>query len=328
MAHNGTMERVLDNYVGAMLGVAIGDALGAPYETMSAKRVAAELENKKLDYVAFVDPFNKDVTIPAGSVTDDTEMSFALAQSLIQGGFDIESQYQAYRKLVQSDAVSPLTGGRLYGFGGLTKSALSALTLSESMSDPNVPIRASNGALMRTAPIALLTAMTINLFQSFQLAQDATGVTHRSKLAAEISGVYTVILAGLLRGYSPSSAIDLAQGVLPRCVNGGLIHEFLSAPWRDIGLMRGAALESFRVAIDVLTLAGRDGCSFESGIEYVIGKGGDTDTNAAIAGALLGAHFGANEIGEHLKAGLHGRTRELMEVAGRELFKIAYAAKK
>jgi len=322
----------LDRFVGALLGHAVGDALGAPFETKTASEVASMLGPQPLMHREFEDPFCKGRIIPAGSVTDDTELTYAFAQSLLTGTFSQEDQFARYRALVHGDALSPFTGVKPYGFGGLTKQALAHPRLAKMFRDTTIPDRASNGSLMRIAPLALAGVVNQGDDAVFRYAAQASEITHRNDLAIILCATYTVVLHCCLEDKPWSITGLLSTRYIAsnaRCSAANLVQAVYEYPMLDIGLKRGAALETFRLALCAMVVA--DGVpkdNFRAGMEWVILQGGDTDTNAAVAGALLGARYGASGIPKEWALGLYDDTAKNISKAAIGLWDIYNGIKK
>ncbi len=280
-------------YRGTLVCVLLGDAIAAPYETWDTKSVAVDLEKRGgLTFFEYPDPWEPERTFPPGRPTDDSELTAALALSLItcQGG-DYEDQYRRFKQPALEQK-SYLWDGRAVGFGKTTKKTLAAVTLKESLGLGDLPFIPSNGSLMRSSPLPLAfrgfpTVLTTETIESSK-------VTHRHPLAIECCVVYVHYLSLLLDGQDPKTAWE---NLPSRLRNAGLTEPALiemvgrrmerpSFPEKDT---RGAALLTLQIAV----WATLNSESVEEGITLATLFGGDTDTYAAVAGGLLGAHYGA-----------------------------------
>src|SRR4051812_30844304 len=90
-----------DRYLGSMVGVLAGDALGAPYEKKPASFVKDDLQKRGgLVAFAYESPFPSALIYPPGRPTDDSELTAALAESLVHAkGCDTDDQYRRYRAI-------------------------------------------------------------------------------------------------------------------------------------------------------------------------------------------------------------------------------------
>ncbi len=280
-----------DRYRGALVCVLLGDAIAASYETWDAKDVAADLEKRGgLTFFEYPDPWDPERTFPPGRPTDDSELTAALALSLItcQGG-DYEDQYRRFKQPALEQK-SYLWDGRAVGFGKTTKKTLQAATLKESLKLEGLPFIPSNGSLMRSSPLALAFRgfPTVLTFETIESSK----VTHRHPLAIECCVFYVHYLSLLLDGQDPKTAWKNLPSRLGNTLTELELVSMLGRPLEKPPLpekeTRGAALLTLQIALWV-TLNSK---SVEEGITMATLFGGDTDTYAAVAGGLLGAHYG------------------------------------
>ncbi|WP_276650982.1 ADP-ribosylglycohydrolase family protein [Corynebacterium vitaeruminis] len=195
----------------------------------------------------------------AGQPTDDSEMALALARSLVaRRGFDRADVLSAYRSWARSEPFS---------LGATCRKAL--------LSDVYSPESQANGALMRVSPIGIAYAFDPELAGRF--AELDARLTHIHPRCVERNGVYARALATQIRdGIGRDGLVRLLAGE----PDPALPSDFSThMGWVEIAF----AATAWEVG---------NAESFESGLIDVIARGGDTDTNAAIAGAMLGALFG------------------------------------
>lgn len=265
-----------DRALGALLGLACGDALGAAVEGFTREQI---LEQRGGELREMVGGGPHD--LPAGGVTDDTEMTIALAEALIEaGGYD---EQVALRRYVAWAQGSPT------GIGLNTRYVLDAAAAGE---DPRAAAEryhreragrgAGNGSLMRAAPLALRYAH--EPAELARVAEADSRLTHFDDRAARACVQFTALLAGLLRGEQPDLPV---------------------APDRAEAARRAAGLGAFvEATLLVAVTALHTASDFEEGVVWAVNLGGDTDTNAAVAGALLGACHGAAAIPERWQRAL------------------------
>ena len=275
---------------GALFGVAIGDALGAAAEGRSPRELAARPVRR-------LEPHHD---LPAGRVTDDTQLTLALAESVLaRGTLDPED---LVRRFVE---VAP----HLVGGGWATRQALERLArgaawwLAGSAS-------AGNGAAMRAAPAGLFFEAP-DAIRKAALLQAI--VTHRDRTAAASAVVHALWVGWLARG---GPADTSALGWLAEAIAGlerslasrhrrrrsatlaGLLGEVEGYAGRP-----GEALAHFRTGAFVLESLPSAAAAFlsypeapEDAYLILVNAGGDTDTMAALAGAWLGAHLGDRKL--------------------------------
>ncbi len=312
----------IDRYRGSMVGVLCGDALGAPYETWEEERIHADITARGgLHLFDYQDPWGKEAEpFPAGRPTDDSELTAALAEHLAANEEPIEGLYKRFRSCVV-DGNSLLCSRKAYGFGGTTRRALTqpSYRLALERPDTKEPI-ASNGALMRAAPIALRyrrspVHMTLK-------AQETSRVTHLHPQAVDAAVVYVHILSRLIEGETYASAVAYANNVMPLLTSDLELAALYREPAKRPVLTQkfgGSALYTLQVVHWAVSTSD----SFEEGIEKAITIGSDTDTYGAVAGGLLGALYGIQSIPRRWHDKLIGATR--MKDLATDLYRKAQA---
>jgi len=332
-----------DKVMGMFLGVAIGDALGMPVETLTAQQIADKY-GRITDYKEPNDHawYN---SWPAGRWTDDTQLTLAIAESLIAKG-KIDIQDIAERSIAAMDECST-------GWGKSTKESLTRIKNGENLFQSGNPKGAGNGVAMKVAPVAAFFQATSGLSGLAKQTKDIielTIMTHKNKMA--ISSAFAQILA-IMQCLRMPADLDPQKKIFDLITSLVKVDEWIrqaSYPvesndhdllWRLLSL-EGATLERF----SSLTLSGKAAC-FDGATCYVynslpfslgmffcnpyhiktlygtVSAGGDTDTNGSIVGALLGALNGTKIFPQHLLDGLW-RKDEIIDSAQRfcERFKI------
>lgn len=160
-----------------------------------------------------------------------------------------------------------------------------------------------NGGLMRAAAHAIGSD---TLTDAQRCAAEDTRLTHNSDLAAECSALIAGTAWALIQGADPDAAYKLAL----RSYDYGEAHPDRLSPYeRPTHDMGGHCVHTLRLALWASLRAD----SYEAGIEAVIQTGGDTDTNACVAGALLGARFGKRGIPQRWVRGLHPDNKKRLD---------------
>ena len=231
----------------------LGDALGSGYEF---SRGLAPTEPVTLRKGVFGHP--------AGTGTDDTAVMRACARAVLDPDPDEGFQATYVRNLIDWKASGPLD------IGGQTSKGIQAWKATGKAPATDREAQ-GNGALMGSAPLAFLGS---DLGQAAAMLQTMT--THPSPEAAQVTRRYVATLAAILA----DGAYD--DGALPLIPRAG----WDSAP---IGWCK-LAYDIARDALD--STVSIDAVSPMEALRSVVRRGGDTDTNAAIAGALLGCYWG------------------------------------
>jgi len=301
-----------DRVRGALYGLAVGDALGAPFEFTGA---LAELQRRGEQVAEMVagGGWGK------GELTDDTALALATAEAYADGPcIDPE---QAARAMLRWLASGPKD------VGNLTRTALVL------MRDRKVPARmagrvamagkaqsAGNGSLMRAAPTGLVRHPDDPLLVGESIALSA--ITHADERCLGACVAFNGVLSSLV--YRPELPLDAALEAAARsaaivCPEVAALVEGVRRrePLHHADSPRGYVL----VCLERALVALRDAPSLREGLVAVVMAGGDTDTNAAVAGALLGARHGFGAIPASWLGALQGK-REVETAIGRLLWAV------
>lgn len=257
---------------GVLLGQCVGDALGAQVEFSTP----AEIRRLHPGGVTELRPGGTWGLI-AGQITDDTEMALALARSLVaEGGFRPDAVGRAYVAWGDSHPLD---------IGTTTRMGLSAI---EGRGRPNLDSQA-NGALMRVSPIGIAAG---RCDRAADWARQDAMLTHPNPICVEASAVFAAAIAAGLAGAGPREMWRMAVDSTTDSVVGACLLAAREGGPKDATRHQGWVLVALWNAFHRL-LSGR---SFEVALVETVGMGGDTDTNAAICGALLEAAQGREAI--------------------------------
>lgn len=259
---------------GCLLGQIAGDALGSLVEFQGPEQI---LKKHPVGVRDLVDggTFN---TI-AGQPTDDSEMALMLARTIVsEKAFNPESVRRAYQFWLNSDP---------FDCGTTTSSGLRGR--------PN-PDSQANGALMRVSPLGIFAANHPLTLASEWGRQDSA-ITHPNPVCQDASALFVMAVAKAVRiGEKPRELYNQIVGWardLPADTSViQAIHAAAEGPPDDYLRHQGWVLTAFQNALFQLLHVE----SLEAGVIDTILHGGDTDTNAAICGALLGAVYGREAV--------------------------------
>ena len=307
---------VRDRAIGVVLGGAAGDALGAGYEFQHS--IQADAVTMRPGVLT---------GRPAGQWTDDTDMSLgiALAAQRHRGLDNPAARTEVAREFLRwFDSQPPDVGMQ-------TRAVLRAcrnpaeLTNVAARYQAEQPDAAGNGSLMRTAVVALPHYR--DLATVADVARRISALTHAHHDAQDACALWSMAVAlGVQGSESPLESMDRALNELP---TGGLwrerLDEAIQCDPRDL-TPNGWVVRALQAAWRSVYEADPHS-PFVDGVRYAVALGDDTDTIAAIAGGLLGAHFGANSIPAHWKDGLGGwpetMTRRDLELLALDLVSCA-----
>ena len=244
---------------GVLLGQVIGDSLGSRVEFKSAEEIG-KLFPRGVRELADGGPYH---TI-AGQPTDDSEMALTLARAILRHhGFERDKVLDAYRDWMQTRPID---------IGETTERGLLGLHTTESE---------SNGSLMRVSPIGVWAAG--DPARAAAAAREDSMLTHPNPLCVEACAAYCAAIAA---GVSGASRKEMVKVALAHC--SGPAHDAIKRNALPEDFTRGRALIALQNAFYRLS----SGAGVEESLVATVGCGGDTDTNAAITGALLGAVHG------------------------------------
>jgi len=268
--------------LGSILGLAIGDALGAPFEFRRRTQVAFPLPAFELPWMG----------LPPGTWTDDTAMAMNLWQSLIDhtGALDLDDVLQRHLAWLAADPPDVGIQTRL----ALQEAQDGTPDAAKALFERRGPeVSAGNGSVMYCAPLGVTRANQPELL--IEEAPALSRLTHWDGRCQTACLAVTMATAALVRGDAADAAVLDSLAVLSDR-EGGEELEFLvgeAGRSRQIdGPDQGFTLFTAGIALQVVG----EEQGFEDGLRYVVGLGGDTDTNAAVAGALLGALHGVGAI--------------------------------
>jgi poly(ADP-ribose) glycohydrolase ARH3 len=307
-----------DRFLGCLLGQAVGDGLGAPFEGLPAEMI----------YDGFGAPSDilKNPTGETLYYTDDTQMMIGVAETLVAHGEIIED------RLCEAFATNyhPARG---YGTGA--RRVLEALIAGEDWRALAYNLfpggSFGNGAAMRAAPIGLL--FCDDLDRVMEQARLAALPTHVHPLGIE--GAQLLALAVALAVREPQfDKKAFYRELLHRASSEEFQWQLSAAAKLTAGntlSFLGNSLEAHRSVVTAIACFTVSPNSYEEAIGRAIGLGNDTDTLAAMAGAVSGAHLGVRAVPSHLIEKLednHKGRSYMVHLADRvyEVYKCRHAA--
>lgn len=272
-------EATRDRAVGAMLGLAVGDALGTTAEFKPRGSFA------RLTDIVGGGPFR----LQAGQWTDDTAMALALATSLIERSgldeTDLMNRFVDWRDNGEYSCT-----GTCFDVGITVSTALRSFRrCGDPIAGSTDPMSAGNGSLMRLAPVA------IRYWQDEAARQDAAArqsrTTHGAPEAVDACIAYANILAEAIAA-RPRHAVLRSRSA----DYAGAVRTIMAGSWRgkhrDDVRGSGYVCHSLEAA---LWCVGRTS-TFADALLLAANLGEDSDTTAAITGQLAGAIYGKEGI--------------------------------
>jgi ADP-ribosyl-[dinitrogen reductase] hydrolase len=289
-----------------LLGLACGDALGGPVEFVSRGEIARRYPHGLRDFVG-----GGWLHLSPGEITDDTQMTLALARSLSHGG-DLDMEEVAARFLAWFES-KPKDVGRT------TAAALENLARGIPWQEAGERVQqaagprgaAGNGSVMRCAPVALRYRTKSAALRNASL--DTARVTHADPRCTWGAVAINQAIVHLLTGGSRADVCNAAVDGIDR---DDVRDSVLSAASRPADQVRSGGYVLDTIGAALWCLINRD--EFEEMVVAAVGFGDDADTTGAVAGALAGACYGAGAIPARWLDLLQPRA-ELLDLADRLL---------
>jgi ADP-ribosyl-[dinitrogen reductase] hydrolase len=287
----GDLDALRDRYRGVLLASAAGDALGATVEFLSP----ADIRSR---YGVLRDIVGGGwLRLPAGEVTDDTQMARCIARSIVEtGGFnpaDIAARFVEWYRSNPPD------------IGNTTRHALRLLGESVGWDEAGErthlalqPKDASNGSLMRTSPVALLTRG--DPAANAACSRDASRITHANPRCQDACVAFDAALAAVL----DDPAADILSIARAAASDADVAQALANVPER--GVVPGDAGGSVLSTLQCAFWANLTHDTLEDAVVAAVNLGQDADTTGAVAGALAGARWGVAAIPDRWLAVLRG----------------------
>src|SRR4051794_36239042 len=295
--------------VGALVGLAAGDALGAPVEGVGAD----DLDGKHTEMTG-----GGPHGLRPGQGTGDTEMALRLATSLVEtGGYDPDRALGHYLDWYRTNP--PGMSDHMREVLGSVEGGADAYRATSAVHF-DAGANHGNGAVMRATPIGIAFAGREDALRDATLADAA--LTHFDPLPGKVALLHNQVVSWALTGGPP---LVFAQLKDPEWLDDRIEDVVIPATAGVLGYAvalskaeSGTALTA--IAIGLAAFFNSD--DFEQGVTWAVNLGGDADSNGAVAGALLGVRFGIAGIPERWlsvlerKGGAPGRRPPLPPQAG------------
>ena len=274
-------EQIRDRARGALLGLAVGDAVGTTLE------FKARDSYEPLTDMTGGGPFR----LAPGVWTDDTSMALALAESLAErGALDPADLMKRFVRWWRDGEYSPT--GTCFDIGMTTRAALARFEQSgDPIAGSRSPDAAGNGSLMRLAPVAIY-GLSAGVTPMREAARIQSATTHAARACLDACEAWSVIVHAAIGGASPEDAMKAASTLDLTEPIAAIAEGSWQGKPRDAIRSSGYVVHSFEAA---LWCVGQGG-DFREAILRAANLGDDADTTAAITGQLIGALVGETGI--------------------------------
>ena len=305
----------------ALLGVAVGDAVGVPFEFKSR----AEMKSTPAKDMIGYGTHNQ----PPGTWSDDSSLTFCLAESLVNG-YDLKDISQRFIQWKNQAYWS--VRGNVFDIGITTARAITRLRQIIEDNDLEDLKKQKyygkeydngNGSLMRIIPL-LFYIKGKPIEEQFEIIWEISALTHRHIRAAMSCLIYLTLAEKLLGGKDKETAYSEMRTEILSFWNDMQFSDeerehFKKVIQNDIRKTPIDDLKSGGYVIEVLESSiwfFLNKNSYEDTILSIINLGHDTDTSAAIAGGLAGIYYGQNNIPEYWIVSL-ARMEDIIDLGNR-----------
>jgi ADP-ribosylglycohydrolase len=289
-----------DRRRGALIGLAVGDALGAAVEFSDPGSFAPVTGYRS----------GGPHRLKPGEWTDDTSMALALADSIASVGWDLNDQANRYVEWWQTGKYS--VNGRCFDIGITTSNALNRfLANKDALASGNSSEQSSgNGSIMRLAPVPIRFAHFYpdKLAELSRLADESSLPTHASEQCRSACRYLASMLTALIQGEDRDTVLSSDWKGLRQLNDIKPLHPLIqevaegSFRHRQPPAIQGSGwvVKSLEASL----WAFHDADNFEEAVLRAVNLGDDADTTGAICGQLAGAYWGESQIPDSLRSGL------------------------
>jgi ADP-ribosyl-[dinitrogen reductase] hydrolase len=274
----------------SLLGLAVGDALGATVEFMTAAEIKAKFgQHRRMVGGGWL-------RLHPGEVTDDTQMSLCIARSMVAVGHSNEDVAKRFSEWFCS---------RPPDIGNTCRRGIVRYMTQGTVHGQYNEGDAGNGAVMRMAPVALAALADAQLLEALALGQ--ARITHHHPL----SDAASILVGRLVQLALIGHAMDRLQRQADATI--AEFPQFRYAPFR--GLSTAYVVDTMQTVLHFLFTTS----SFEECVVATVNQGGDADTTGAIVGAIAGAYYGLDAIPREWVRKLDPAIRAELETLARQL---------
>ena len=289
-----------DRQRGALIGLAVGDALGVAVEFRSPGSFVPVTGFRNGG------PYG----LEAGEWTDDTSMALALADSLASAGWDLNDQANRYVEWWKTGRYS--VNGRCFDIGITTRFSLKRYSETKNAleSGDRSERSSGNGSIMRLAPVPIryIDRYPDQLEELSRFAEESSLPTHASQQCLSACRYLTLVLAGLIHGEDREEVLSPSWKPVQQLTKIRPLHPLIqevaegSFRHKEPPLIQGLGWVVKSLEASLWAFYAAD--SFEDAVLRAVNLGDDADTTGAICGQLAGAFWGESQIPASLRSGL------------------------
>lgn len=283
-----TGQTTRDRRRGTLLGLAVGDALGA----------AVEFQPRGTFQLVTGYRGGGPHGLGPGEWTDDTSMALALADSIAQCGWDLNDQARRYSDWWRRGTYS--VNGRCFDIGITTRSALARFQQSgDALSSGDSSEHASgNGSIMRLAPVPIRFAdlFADQIGELSRIAAESSLPTHASPQCISACRYLATVLCGLIHGLDRREVLSPSWTALAQLRRSEPLHpaieQVAAGSFREKQREEISGSGYVVRSLEAALWAFHDAVDFREAVLRAVNLGDDADTTGAICGQLAGAWWG------------------------------------
>ena len=282
----------------AFLGLALGDALGATVEFMTAAEIrAAHGVHREIVGGGWLH-------LRAGRVTDDTDMSLCIARAIdAAGGWDLRGVADRFVAWMRAGPID---------VGSTVRKGIRRYMLDGTLEGPPNDGDAGNGAAMRMVPVALATLGDPVFLE--RCAVEQARITHHHPLSDAACAHLGELLHLAILGRGKPRLRRASDELVAR------LPKFAFEPYR--GLATGYVVDTLQTVLHAFFTTG----GLEECVVTAVNRGADADTTGAIAGAIAGAYYGPEQLPTRWLRRLDPAVREEIERLSERLVELSPVA--
>ena len=291
-------DKLRGQIVGCIVGLVVGDAVGVPAEFKARALLDAEPVTDMTGFGTHRQP--------PGTWSDDSSLALATAESLLMRGYDPADMMRRFNEWWTAGYMTP--HGAVFDIGNATRAAISRYAAGKPAEawGGRAESDNGNGSLMRIAPLSC-AVHRLDVATIVARSVEVSALTHAHPRSTMCCAYLSLLLRGLLNGQGLAPAMHAAAddlrpyvpaeelGALARILDGSVI----AAPREQI---QGSGYVVH--CLEASLWASARGASYREAVLLAVNLGDDTDTTAAVTGAIRGAMDGYRAIPENWLAGL------------------------
>jgi ADP-ribosylglycohydrolase/O-acetyl-ADP-ribose deacetylase (regulator of RNase III) len=278
-----------------LFGVAVGDALGVPVEFKSREELR---ENPVQDMIGYGTHYQ-----PIGTWSDDTSLTFCLAESLCKG-YDLNDIAKNFVKWYSAELWTP--HGKVFDIGIATRNAI------HNIGRGHLPELCGgfeekdngNGSLMRILPLVFYLRNEKDIEVIYKKVKEVSSITHAHFRSGFACFIYVVYCLEILNGNDKEEAYTRMQSIIDSFLSDKKFNTLEIQLFDRILKNNIAAYPEDEIESSGYVLHSLEACfwcflnwnTFEGMVLKAVNLGGDTDTTGAITGGLAGFYYGIDTI--------------------------------